>query len=483
MTVMLFFTLVLYFPAALASIHPITVVGKSFIDTVTQQPFFIKGVDYQPGGSSGAFQSFDPLSDPQVCARDIALFQKMKLNTIRVYNIDSSLNHDACMTMLAAAGIYLVLDVNSPLPDHHLNRYEPWSTYTKEYLNNVFLVVHQFSTYNNTLAFFAGNEIINDEISASKSPVYVKAVVRDIKQYIRSNSPRIIPVGYSAADDLNYRVPLTRFLECATKDSTEAIDFYGVNSYQWCGEQTFYTSGYSVLVDAYINFSRPVFFSEYGCNTVQPRKFGEMRSLYSEDMNRVFSGGLIYEFTQEPNNYGLVRVLPNKNVQLLPDFHQAKRQFAAAAELKPSTGSRRNLRGKVKVNPSPPKCEANYAKIHTTKILPPCPVLDLIHKGVKSKQGTYVQLTDSLLKSPFKVLDVDGKLNGMYKAEVFANEGEGEIEPCADSDDSMCDTLTHDSPSTSQTLGGDKAEQPNLLDAFLQKVNWIFAYLFDAGST
>lgn len=430
------------------------------------------------------------------------------------------------MSMLAAAGIYLVLDVNSPLKNHHLNRYEPWSTYTKEYLNNVFLVVHQFSSYNNTLAFFAGNEIVNDVLSASKSPVYVKAVVRDIKQYIRSNSPRIIPVGYSAADDLNYRVPLTRYLECATKDSIESIDFYGVNSYQWCGEQTFYTSGYSVLVDAYINFSRPVFFSEYvlvnffppvfllftiltfryGCNTVQPRRFGEMRSLYSEDMNHVFSGGLIYEFTQEPNNYGLVKILPNKNVQLLPDFHQAKRQFTSIPEIKIS--QRRGSRGKARINPNPPKCDEQYSNIHTTKILPPCPALDLIHRGVKAKPGAYVKLSEGMLKSPYKVLDVDGKLlyletpkveikansfpswdyqSGMYSDDLFVKQSSEQKEECDDSDDSNCEQSNYDYDTSKITYIGqasveEEAEQKNLFDAFFQKINWILAYLFDAES-
>lgn len=70
------------------------------------------------------------------------------------------------MSMLAIAGIYLVLDVNSPLPGHHLNRYEPWNTYNEQYLENIFKVVEQFSAYNNTLAFFAGNEVVNDLASA-----------------------------------------------------------------------------------------------------------------------------------------------------------------------------------------------------------------------------------------------------------------------------------------------------------------------------
>lgn len=172
------------------------------------------------------------------------------------------------MLLLAAAGIYLALDVNSPLPNHHLNRYEPWSSYNQEYLKNVLEVVEQFSHYNNTLCFFAGNEVVNDEKSASSSPAFIKAIVRDIKQYIHYNSPRKIPVGYSAADDLAYRIPLAQYLECVDEDEFESVDFYGVNSYQWCGEQTFYTSGYDTLVDDYSKYTRPVFFSEYVFSTL-----------------------------------------------------------------------------------------------------------------------------------------------------------------------------------------------------------------------
>lgn len=68
--------------------------------------------------------------------------------------------------MLAAAGIYLVLDVNSPSPNQHINRYEPWLSYNLDYLEHVFKVVEQFSYYNNTLGFFAGNEIVNDRVSS-----------------------------------------------------------------------------------------------------------------------------------------------------------------------------------------------------------------------------------------------------------------------------------------------------------------------------
>ena len=167
------------------------------------------------------------MSDIETCARDIFLFQKLGINTIRVYSVDPALDHNECMTLLAQAGIYLVLDVNTPLAEEHLNNQEPWTTYTQNYLKHVFSVVEVFSGYANTLAFLAGNEVVFDETSAKTSPNYVKAVVRDIKGYLTEQVSRVIPVGYSNADDLKFRVSLAKFLECG---DTGYIDFFGVNS-------------------------------------------------------------------------------------------------------------------------------------------------------------------------------------------------------------------------------------------------------------
>ena len=60
--------------------------------------------------------------------------ESTNLDSLRVYSVDPTLNHDACMSYLAAAGIYLIVDVNSPLAGQSLNRYEPWTTYTQDYL-------------------------------------------------------------------------------------------------------------------------------------------------------------------------------------------------------------------------------------------------------------------------------------------------------------------------------------------------------------
>jgi hypothetical protein len=172
------------------SVTPITVKGNAFFQGDTR--FYVRGVDYQPGGSS---QLDDPLAQSDTCKRDIAKFTDLGLNTVRVYSVDNSKSHDDCMNALADAGIYVVLDVNTP--KYSLNRADPATSYNDVYLQNVFATVEMFAKYPNTLAFFSGNEVINDGPSSKAAP-YVKAVTRDIRQFIRSRNLRAVPVGYSA---------------------------------------------------------------------------------------------------------------------------------------------------------------------------------------------------------------------------------------------------------------------------------------------
>ena len=171
-------------------VTPISVKGNAFFKG--DERFYIRGVDYQPGGSGDLA---DPIADTDGCKRDVEKFKSLGLNTIRVYSVDNSKDHDECMNALADAGIYLVLDVNTP--KYSINRKEPKQSYNDVYLQYIFATVEMFAKYKNTLAFFSGNEVVNDDKSSSTAP-YVKAVTRDIRQYLRERDLRTVPVGYSA---------------------------------------------------------------------------------------------------------------------------------------------------------------------------------------------------------------------------------------------------------------------------------------------
>jgi PIN domain nuclease of toxin-antitoxin system len=57
-----------------------------------------------------------------------------------------------------------------------------------------------FKDYPNTALFFSANEVINDIDTGEFNPPYIRAVTRDLKEYIKKHVSRPIPVGYSAAD-------------------------------------------------------------------------------------------------------------------------------------------------------------------------------------------------------------------------------------------------------------------------------------------
>jgi hypothetical protein len=286
-----------------SSITPITIKGNAFFQGSNR--FYMRGVDYQPGGAANPI---DPISNTENCERDIKYFQTLGINTVRVYTVDNSANHDACMTALANAGIYLVLDVNSG--KYSINRLDAKSaniSYNSDYLQNVFATIDAFASYPNTLALFSGNEVINDDVTTEVAP-YVKAVTRDMRSYIAARKYRQIPVGYSAADVDSNRLEMAEYMNCGSDD--ERSDFYAFNDYSWCDPSSFHQSGWDQKVKNFTNYGLPLFLSEYGCIKGSGRKWEEVASLYSTDMSAVYSGGLVYEYSEEPDNpgFGLVTI-------------------------------------------------------------------------------------------------------------------------------------------------------------------------------
>ncbi|TVY64258.1 1,3-beta-glucanosyltransferase gel1 [Lachnellula suecica] len=283
---------------ATTTVTPITVTGNAFWKGSDR--FYIRGVDYQPGGGTGAVS--DPIADSAGCARDIPYFTKLGINAIRVYAVNNAVSHDDCMNALAAAGIYLILDTDTPL--YSLNRDDPKESYNSVYLQSVFATIDAFANYTNTLAFLSGNEVINEVNNTDCAP-YVKAITRDMKQYIAARGYRSIPVGYSAADVDANQFLMAEYMNCGTDD--QRSDFYAINDYSWCDPSSYTTSGWSQLIQNYTGYSIPLFMSEFGCIT-NTRTFQEVAALYSTEMTSVFSGGLVYEYSNEGNGYGLVDI-------------------------------------------------------------------------------------------------------------------------------------------------------------------------------
>ncbi|KAJ4302031.1 hypothetical protein N0V88_002164 [Collariella sp. IMI 366227] len=315
---------------ASAALPPIVMKGtKFFYENGTQ--FYMKGVAYQQdigaaGTSTSSNKYSDPLADATACKRDVPLLKALGTNTIRTYAIDPKGDHDECMKLLDDAGIYVISDLSEP--SLSINRNDPrWNVDLYErYMG----VVDNLSKYSNVIGFFAGNEVTNDNKNTPAS-AYVKAAVRDTKAHIKANVDRWMGVGYAANDDADIRADIAHYFNCGNE--TEAIDFWGYNIYEWCGKSSIEKSGYSEQIEFFKNYSIPVFFAEYGCNLpdgAEGRIFDETTALYEKEMTDVFSGGIVYMYFQETNDYGLVEVKGGK-ATTMKNYDQLKSKIAAVS--------------------------------------------------------------------------------------------------------------------------------------------------------
>ncbi|KAM5475279.1 hypothetical protein MauCBS54593_001755 [Microsporum audouinii] len=358
-----------------ADLDPIVIKGSKFFYKSNGTEFFMKGVAYQQDytGNDGTSdnQSYqDPLADADSCKRDIPLMQELQTNTIRVYAIDPTKDHTQCMKMLQDAGIYIVADLSEP--SKSIIRDDPkWDDVLYERYTSV---IDSLAPYSNVIGFFAGNEVSNNSTNTDAS-AFVKAAVRDMKAYIKSKKYRPMGVGYATNDDAEIRDDMTAYFNCGKPE--ESIDFWGYNIYSWCGDSSYTTSGYDVVVKDFKNFNVPVFFAEYGCNKVQPRKFTEVAAIYGDQMTPVLSGAIVYMYFQEANDYGLVQV-QNGKAKKLTDFDNLKKQIS---KVKPSGVE---MNAYKPTNTAASQCPNSSAWKASSDHLPPTPNKALCSCMVKS---------------------------------------------------------------------------------------------------
>lgn len=278
------------------ALDPVSVVGNKFFNKDGSQ-FFIKGVAYQ-------LVPQDPLIDTAQCKRDASLMSELGANTIRVYHVNATADHDGCMQAFDDAGIYVLADLDTfdtyILPD---NNY--WD---KDKFQSYAAVMDTFQKYDNILGFFIGNENIATKNDSPTAP-YLKAAARDMKAYRDAQGYREIPVGYSAADILELRPALQDYLTCGG-NSSEIVDFFSLNSYSWCDPSTYVGSTYNMLEEYAKDFPVPIFFSETGCIIPGPRLWDDQDAVFGPKMVNDWSGSIVYEWIQEENSYGIITYGP-----------------------------------------------------------------------------------------------------------------------------------------------------------------------------
>lgn len=332
------------------------------------------------------------------------------------------------MALLDAAGIYVISDLSEP--DTSINRDDPawnlalYSRYTS--------VIDSLQNYTNVIGFFAGNEVSNSA-STTNATAYVKAAVRDMKAYIKNNNYRAMGVGYAADDDATSRATVANYLNCGS--SSNSIDFWGYNIYEWCGDSSYTQSGYDQRTAEFANYSVPAFFAEYGCNLpngAASRPFTEVQALFGANMSGVFSGGIVYEYFEEENDYGLVTVSGTSVSTLSPEFGDLATQISSISTV--ATGV--NSASYTPTNTVARSCPTVGANWQASSNLPPTPNQALCECMVKSLSCV---AKSSISTTSYGTLfsEVCGYINGAACAGIDANPANGTYGAY-----SMCDSMS-----------------------------------------
>lgn len=142
-------------------------------------------------------------------------------NTIRVYHVDPTADHDGCMSAFADLGIYLFLDLDTF--ETQFDQDNPYWNQTQ--LTAFEAVLDTFQRYDNLAGVFVANEAMT-RLNGSDAAPFVKSAIRDVKAYRDMKKYRDIPVGYSGADIPDLRPMLQNYLACGDDPADAAGTSY-----------------------------------------------------------------------------------------------------------------------------------------------------------------------------------------------------------------------------------------------------------------
>lgn len=186
---------------------PATLKGRKFFDSVSGKYIPIKGIAYYPRPNAGNLittDSVDFIAEEHRATweRDVAYFQQLNINLVRIYAVDPSRNHDGFMCALRVAGIYAIIELTAGCQNCTITPQSAPDCYPAALKMRGQFIISEFARYDNVLAFSAGNKVSLGTSALTVNGPCQKQFLRDMRAYIQdcNSTVRHIPVGLSFAD-------------------------------------------------------------------------------------------------------------------------------------------------------------------------------------------------------------------------------------------------------------------------------------------
>jgi hypothetical protein len=212
------------------------------------------------------------------CSRDIPYLAALGVNAILVDVINPNADHAGCMTQLQAAGIYVLINLGGP--NEQIMQTQTWD---RELQRRFFGVAEGLMGYSNLLGFYTTGTAITIP--------FVKAAVRDLKQFLKSKGQGHVPVGYSS---LIRGKDLSDVLNCGDKESS--IDFMALELDPLCSSLNQTQETVEIAAAQYRDYSIPLMFWGSRCVPQVQGNIGAIPSIYESNITKVTTGAFMFSY-------------------------------------------------------------------------------------------------------------------------------------------------------------------------------------------
>ncbi|KAK0117670.1 1,3-beta-glucanosyltransferase gas1 [Cadophora gregata] len=302
------------------ALDPIVIKGNQFVYKSTGARFLARGVIL-----IGQSQSLDNGAAPQdpdsallwegLCTKEIKGFLALGVNVVMVIIADTSQDRSSCINQLSDAGIYLLVVLFREHVDSTSDAYAYQTA-----------AIDSLSPYSNILGFalLLDTEEPNIDPIDSEPLTFIKAQIRDIKDYITTSNYRDIPIGIFAYWDTSSSngTISTEYLRCGNL-SDGMIEFY-LPAICMNGSMQNNPTALQHPTTALQDFEMPlILLNDHSCDvssfSTSSPDYTWTTSLFTPPLSSVWSGAIFDYWFQREYGTGLVNITEDEGLLFIDE--------------------------------------------------------------------------------------------------------------------------------------------------------------------
>ncbi|KAH7323683.1 Glucanosyltransferase-domain-containing protein [Rhexocercosporidium sp. MPI-PUGE-AT-0058] len=287
-------------------VDTIVIKGNYFVTKSTGARFYIRGIKFN---GKTPLELSESLLNEDDCSLAIPGLLALGINVLFVILPDTTQDRSLCIEQFQAAGIYLLVIFSTASGLTQSETY--WNDDQYAYQTKL---IDYLSPYSNVLGYILYTASTGLQSSErTRGLAFIKARIRDVKEYMQSSNYRQIPIGLmeSSSDMLE---STAQYLECGNS-TNEIGDFWVSVQNIECEDEILlpFEEAMQNRSETYDRFEVPLVLMDKTCSKARARNFTWVASLFGPQFSTVWSGALFDDWYSWNAGYGLVNITNNQS--------------------------------------------------------------------------------------------------------------------------------------------------------------------------